>query len=101
MEYGESVESAAIREALEETGLKVELGQMVGVYSRMGRDPRGHVVTVCYLARWVSGELRADTDAAEVSKFSKEELNEMELAFDHQIIWQDALNLLNQTSDND
>jgi 8-oxo-dGTP diphosphatase len=95
VEYGESVENAAVREAQEETGLHVELDRLVGVYSQMGRDPRGHVVTVCFLANMVSGELKADSDAEDVFKFTKKELNEMELAFDHEMILKDAFKFLN------
>ena len=48
MEYGETVEAAAVRESKEETGLEVELGEIVGVYSDPGRDPRGHIVSICF-----------------------------------------------------
>jgi 8-oxo-dGTP diphosphatase len=99
VEYGESVESAAVREAQEETGLKVKLDHLVGVYSHMGRDPRGHVITICYIAKWDSGELKADTDAADVVKFTKKELMEMELAFDHEIILKDAFRVLDNINE--
>ena len=48
VEYGESVENAAIREAKEETSIDVELIDLVNVYSKPDRDPRGHTVTVAY-----------------------------------------------------
>jgi 8-oxo-dGTP diphosphatase len=51
VEYGESVETAAIREAKEETSIDVELVDLVNVYSKPDRDPRGHTVTVAYTAR--------------------------------------------------
>ena len=50
VEYGESVECAAIREAKEETSIDVELIDLVNVYSKPDRDPRGHTVTVAYTA---------------------------------------------------
>ena len=50
VEYGESVESALIREAKEETSLDVEPYKLVGVYSQPDRDPRGHFVSVCFIA---------------------------------------------------
>jgi len=50
VEYGETVEQAAEREAKEETGLDVKLIRLVGVYSDPTRDPRGHCISIAYLA---------------------------------------------------
>ena len=88
VEVGETVEAAAAREAAEETGLAVELARLVGVYSDLGRDPRGHNVSVAFLARVVGGDLVAATDAAEVAVLDPDSV---ELAFDHQSIIADAL----------
>jgi len=51
-----TVEQAAVREALEETGLRIESLRLVGVYSKPGRGPRGRSITVVYAARAVWGE---------------------------------------------
>ncbi len=88
VEVGETVEAAAAREAAEETGLAVELARLVGVYSDPDRDPRGHNVSVAFLARVVGGDLVAATDAAEVAVLDPDSV---ELAFDHQSIIADAL----------
>ncbi len=88
VEVGETVEAAAVREVAEETGLAVELARLVGVYSEPDRDPRGHNVSVAFLARVLSGELSASTDAAEVSVFDP---GAVDLAFDHRRIIDDAL----------
>lgn len=88
VEVGESAERAAVREVEEETGLGVELVRLVGVYSRPDRDPRGHNVSVAYLARWVSGELAAGTDASEAALLDPHSVS---LAFDHAEIVRDAL----------
>ena len=45
IEYGETAEEAAVREAAEETGLTVELEGILGVYSDPNRDPRKHILT--------------------------------------------------------
>ncbi len=88
VEVGETAESAAAREAAEETGLAVELARLVGVYSDPARDPRGHNVSVAFLARVVGGDLVAATDAAEVAVLDPDSA---ELAFDHRSIIADAV----------
>jgi 8-oxo-dGTP diphosphatase len=90
VEVGETVEEAAYREAAEETGLAVEVARLVGVYSDPERDPRGHNVSVAFLARVLSGDLVAATDASEVAVLDP---SSVELAFDHRKIIEDALNL--------
>lgn len=86
--YGEKVELAAVREAREETGLKVKLQRLAGVYSDPERDPRGHVVSVCFLARPVGGKLIAASDADDAKVFKK--IPWEKLAFDHEKILRDA-----------
>ncbi len=88
VEVGETLEAAAAREAEEETGLRVEVVRLVGVYSDPDRDPRGHNVSCAYLARVREGEPSAATDAAEVSFLDP---STVELAFDHEKIIADAL----------
>lgn len=95
VEYGETVEFAAVREAKEETGLDVELENIVGVYSNPERDPRGHIVTICYIGHKTGGNLFADTDASDVKYFKFNEVLKLDLAFDHNKILQDAFKLLN------
>ena len=90
VEYGEKVEHAAIREAKEETGLNIKLNKLVGVYSDANRDPRGHTVSVVYMASIVGGQLKSDTDAKDVQYFEISELNKMDLAFDHKQILNDS-----------
>jgi len=86
--YGERVEDTAAREVSEETGLRVKLGKLVGVYSDPKRDPRGHVVSVCFSARRAGGRLRASSDAQDVKIFKR--IPWRDLAFDHARILKDA-----------
>lgn len=82
-----------VREVKEETGLLIKIHELVGVYSDPDRDPRGHMVTICFLACRTAGEPKADTDAEEVSGFTVEEALRMDLAFDHRKILKDALKM--------
>jgi len=86
VDVGETVEQATVREALEETCLEIELVSLLGVYSDPTRDPRGHTVSVVYVAR-ATGEPRAEDDAKNIDIFSPDSVPE--LAFDHDRILQD------------
>ncbi|WP_210400452.1 NUDIX hydrolase [Methanopyrus sp. SNP6] len=90
VECGETVEEAVAREVREETGLKVRPVELVGVYSDPERDPRGHVVSVCFKCEVVGGELRAGSDAADVKVVDPSDLTPDDLAFDHYDMLRDA-----------
>ena len=87
VDYGESLESAAVREAKEETGLDIELMRQFHTYSAPGRDPRHHTITTVYIAK-AEGKPRGGDDAAEARVFPRDTLPEP-IAFDHRQILDD------------
>jgi 8-oxo-dGTP diphosphatase len=90
VEYGETIEQAVKREIKEETGLEVEISDLLGVYSDPGRDPRGHIVSVVVICKEIGGELKAGSDAEEVLAIEQDNIPREELAFDHAKILKDA-----------
>ena len=91
VEWNERTEDACARETLEETGLKVRVGELLGAYSDPGRDPRGHNVTLLYAASPRSGRLEGGDDASEARWFEPRELKTLKLAFDHAKIIREQL----------
>lgn len=87
VDYGESLEAAAIREAKEETGLKIKLIRQFHTYSDPGRDPRHHTITTVYIAKG-KGNLKAGDDAKDAGVFQKDNLPSP-LMFDHKKILND------------
>ncbi len=87
IEYGESAEEAARREALEETGLEVGGLTQFRVYSSPDRDPRHHTLTVVFSAS-AQGPLKSGDDAAEARVFGWDEIP-TDLCFDHSRILRD------------
>ena len=81
VERNESLETAATREAKEETGLDVELGCLLHVYSTPERDPRGHTVTAVFTGKAAGVPIAAD-DAKNAVVVYEESLPSP-LAFDH------------------
>lgn len=87
VDYGESLEDAAVREAQEETSLDVVLKRQLHTYSDPHRDTRSHNVTTVYTAT-AKGIPKAADDAKEICIFTKETLPK-DLAFDHRRILED------------
>lgn len=86
VDYGESLEDAARREALEETGLKVELVRQFHTYSDPSRDPRKHTITTVFIAR-AAGTPQAGDDATAILLADRDSLPF--LVFDHGRILED------------
>jgi len=87
VDYGETLEAAARREAKEETSLDVQLKTLLYVYSHPTRDPRQHTVSVVFVAS-AKGTPRAADDAKNLRLFSPDKVP-TELAFDHRKILDD------------
>jgi 8-oxo-dGTP diphosphatase len=87
VDYGESVEAAAKREALEETGLAIELIEQFHVYSTPNRDPRQHTISIVFLAT-ASGEPQSGDDAKALRVFDGWQIPK-NLCFDHDRILHD------------
>lgn len=94
VDYGETVENAAIREAKEETSIDVELKRLINVYSDPERDSRGHTVTIAYTAQENFEDAKAADDAIDIKIFAFNEIDNLDLAFDHEKIIKDALRII-------
>ncbi len=97
VDYGESFEKAAIREAYEETGLNVLLTRQLHTYSDPNRDQRMHTASTVFIGT-SSGKPKAGDDAGEVKVFAKENIPAM--AFDHNIILDDYFKSIGESSAN-
>ena len=87
VDYGETLEAAAVREAIEETGLDIKLIRQFHTYSEPARDPRQHTISTVFIAE-ASGEAKAGDDATELGAFPKDRLPD-NIVFDHKQILED------------
>ena len=91
VDYGESLETAAIREAREETSLTVSGLRLLGCYSDPRRDSRQHTISTVFVARGEGTPAAAD-DAANLAVFTIDALPSP-LCFDHEQILADYARL--------
>jgi ADP-ribose pyrophosphatase YjhB (NUDIX family) len=87
VDYGETLEEAALREAKEETDLDVKLIKQFHTYSEPNRDPRQHTISTIYIAK-AKGIPQAKDDALDIGIFTESNLPD-EIAFDHRSILSD------------
>ena len=89
VDYGESLEAAAVREAAEETSLEVRLVEQMHTYSDPDRDPRHHTVSTVFIAK-ADGVPSAADDALEAGIFDVDNLPSP-IVFDHPAILRDYI----------
>lgn len=85
---GETVEDACIREAYEETNIRVTIKKLIGVFSAPNRDPRGHNISVAFLCEPLTDSekplAKDDAQSLEIVNFT--DISTLNLAFDHKDI---------------
>ncbi|MCX7816005.1 MAG: NUDIX hydrolase [Syntrophales bacterium] len=77
VKLGETLKESAVREVWEETGITIEVGDIIYVFDLIERDKNGkicyHFVVIDFLARYISGEVKSGDDASEARWISREE----------------------------
>lgn len=94
VDYGERLEDAAVREALEETSIRVTDLKLLGCYSDPCRDSRQHNISTVFIAKG-SGVPKAGDDAARTALFAVDNLPQ-NLCFDHDLILRDYIERTNR-----
>jgi 8-oxo-dGTP diphosphatase len=87
VDYGESLESSAVRETKEETSLDIQLKEQFHTYSTPDRDPRHHTITTVFIA-YATGTPKPADDAKNLGLFKEDNLPEP-IVFDHNKIIRD------------
>ena len=92
VEKGENSKEALVREVREETNLNVDIIEKIGIYDQERRDPRGNVHSTAYRCIVIGNisEMQTGEETEEVKLFSKEQVKDMALAFDHKNMLRDA-----------
>ena len=90
VEYCEMVEQSAVREAKEETGLKIRLKEILGVYSFPKRDPRFHTISTVFIAEPIAGRIKSSFEG-KVKWYDVKKIKFENLGFDHAKILRDYI----------
>ncbi len=97
VEVGETVEDACIREAYEETNIRVTIKKLIGVFSSPNRDPRGHNISIAFLCEPLTGSekplAKDDAQSLEIVNFT--DIASLKLSFDHKDIINASGNIKN------
>ncbi len=79
----EEVEKTAVREAKEETGISIELEDILGAYSKPERDPRGDYISITFIAKPSNEKPTKNEEATEIKWINPAEVKKKETGFDH------------------
>jgi ADP-ribose pyrophosphatase YjhB (NUDIX family) len=90
VENGETLETAAVREFFEETGLRTKVTGLAGVHDDPKRDPRGHAISMAFFLKRAGGSLRTSSETSDVRFFPVGRIPR-NVGFDHRRIIKDAL----------
>ncbi len=90
LDYGESLEAGAVREAKEETNLDIVNLKQLKTYSDPERDPRFHTISTVFIAQG-QGTPQSGDDAKNLKIIKYADLEKIELAFDHNQVVRDYL----------
>jgi len=99
---GERIEESLRRMTRLKTGLEIQLmfpslsESLVGIYDDPKRDPRAHVIGFAFFCKIIGGKMKPGGNSEKVDFFSPEQIEDLDLAFDHRIIFEDALRILKQ-----
>lgn len=89
----EEVEKTSTRETKEETGIEIELKDLLGIYSDPNRDPRGRYISVAFISKPTDKkEIKTNEEASEHQWINPEKIKEKHMGFDHWKMIQDYLN---------
>jgi 8-oxo-dGTP diphosphatase len=100
--FKEMFETTLKRVVFAKTNLKVELyyhslkDSLVGIYDDPERGQREHVVSIAFLCRIVSRESKPGAKVDTVESFSKAEVKDLEIAFDHRKTVEDAFTMIKE-----
>ena len=100
VKFKETFETTLKRVTFVKTNLKIELfypslkESLVGIYDNPDRDPREHVASIAFLCKIVDGKIKLGTKVDAVKAFSKTEIKNIEIAFDHRKTVEDAFAVL-------
>lgn len=76
--FGETIEKAIVREVQEETGLRVQVSKLLGVFDVIDDKGEYHFVHVVFLCKFIEGNIRVGSDALNVDWFNLGEVNKVQ-----------------------